>query len=487
MEDEDVNLLEPEKKRSVANKRKRPLFLFHHRSILTIIIVTATIGVVFSTTAATSEQNTSHPSFFNTVRRIVTSADKELVGEDSDRINFLLLGIGGAGHDGPELTDTIIFSSIRPSTREIGMMSIPRDLTVPIKGYGWRKINHVNAYGEQEEWGHGPELAAETIGEVLEQPVHYWAKVDFSGFEQLIDAIGGIDVYVDRTFTDPTYPLDDGEGNTTSLEFEEGWQNMDGELALKFVRSRHGNNSEGSDFARARRQQKVLLAVKKKVLSAGTLLNPARISRIIDTLRGNIQTNISTWEMIRLANLGDIFDTDSISNIVLDTRPDGPLYETTANGAYVILPKNNDWTPIQHLAENIFSAEEDLNQPLESQPRYVRVEIQNATGIVGLATQTAQILQSQGYEVVQVGNSATREESRTTIYDLSNGDNRAELLALQDFLSADVSLSAPGWLFVQEIIPDKLTITNKAARAAVTDESIDFLIVLGQSSANIIR
>lgn len=486
MGDGYINLLNDEQSGSRQNKQKRPFFLFG-RFILFVIAITAVVGIISSFVSSdTDNLSANHPTLFSTVKRIVTSADKELDGEDSDRINFLILGIGGEGHDGPELTDTIIFASVRPSTEEVGMMSIPRDLSVPIDGYGWKKINHINAYGEQDEAGSGPKLAAITTSEILDQEIHYWIKVDFQGFEDFIDAIGGLDIDVERSFTDTAYPIDDGNGTVITLEFEEGLQHIDGETALRFVRSRHGNNNEGSDFARAARQQKVILAVKKKILSPTTLLNPAKITRMIDTLKNNIKTNISTWEMVRLANLGNIFDSDNISNVVLTTAPGSPLYETYVNEAYVILPRNNDWSAVQKLARNIFSAEDEIASTPDAIPRDVRVEIQNATDVDGLAKQTGDFLAAQGYEVTQFGNSDQRLE-RTIIYDLSNGAHRAELVALQDYLSADVSISAPGWLLTQEIIPDQLTLTNEAAKNASSGESIDFLIILGQSGTNIIR
>jgi LCP family protein required for cell wall assembly len=466
-------------------KSKRPFFLFG-RFILLIVIATILVGLVSHFVSSDSENVSSdHPTLFSTVKRIVTSADRELDGEDSDRINFLVLGIGGEGHDGPELTDTIIFASVRPSTEEVGMMSIPRDLSVPIEGYGWQKINHVNAYGEQEDPGSGAGFAAETAGEILDQKIHYWIKVDFQGFEDFIDAIGGLDIDVERAFTDSTYPIDDGDGTVITLDFEDGLQHMDGETALRFARSRHGDNNEGSDFARAARQQKIILAVKKKLLSPTTLLNPTKIAKIIDTLKNNIQTNISTWEMMKLANIGNIFDSDRISNVVLTTAPGSPLYETYVNEAYVILPRNNDWTAIQKLAKNIFNAKDEIVGTPDAIPRNVRIEVQNATDIDGLAKQTCDFLAAQGYEIVSFGNSE-QKLSRTIIYDLSNGSHRTELIALQDYLSADVSLSAPGWLLTQEIIPDQLTVTNEV-QSVSDSKNIDFLIILGQSSANIIR
>ena len=485
MDEDQINLLE-DTSETVHSKGRRPFFLFR-RFTLSIIALTLIAGIVFSFTSNGDEDGTGHPSFFGTVRGLVVSADKELKGEEGDRVNFLILGIGGAGHDGPELTDTIILASVRPSTKEVGMLSIPRDLSVPLEGYGWRKVNHVNAYGEEQRNGYGPTLAAKTIGEVFDQPVHYWVKVDFKGFEEFIDAIGGVDIDVERTFTDPAYPIDDGEGTVIALEFAQGITHMDGETALRFVRSRHGNNNEGSDFARAARQQKVILAVKRKLLSPTTLLNPARIARLIDTFNDNIRTNMSTWEMIRFANLGNIFDSDEIGNVVLTTAPGSPLYETTVNGAYVILPRGNDWTPLQTIAENIFTADDEIIQLPDAAPRGIRIELQNGTDISGLATQAAALLALQGYEVGDVGNATVTNQERTLIYDLTDGAHKMELIALSDFLAADISLSAPGWLLSEGIVPDHLTLTNDSAKETALGEGVDFLIILGHSSVKVIR
>src|SRR5690349_1069076 len=115
---------------------------------------------------------------------------------------------------------------------------------------------------------------------------------------------------------------------------------MDGETALTYVRSRHGSNGEGSDFARSRRQQKVILAVKDKVFSAGTILNPARIGRILETLDANLATNLSTWELLRLADTFKDFDQTKLKSYVLDSSESSPLYATSLNGAYVLLPRN---------------------------------------------------------------------------------------------------------------------------------------------------
>ncbi len=490
-------------------------FSFFIRSLCMILVVIATLGVAFSyRVAQTSDKGNSfpHPSLFSTIRMIVTSDLRALQGEKNDRVNILLLGIGGTGHEGPQLTDTIIFASLEPSSNRAGLISIPRDLSVPIPGYGWRKINHANAFGEQDDQGHGPELAARVVGDILSQEIPYYIRVDFDGFSELIDDIGGVDIYVDRTFTDPEYPIDgrentecgettgasaEGEAITVSnyscrfeaLSFVQGWTHLDGTTALKYVRSRHGTNGEGSDFARARRQQNVLLAVKDKVFSAKTLLNPLRITRLMDTLRDNIKTNLSVGEFLRVAELLKSFDGAKLTSHVLDVEENSQLYAASVNGAYVLLPKNDDWRPLQELASNIFDAkaQAQIAQTTETKPRFVRVEIQNGTDVTGLAFKMSQLLDGNGFDIVKVGNAATRGYTHTVIYDLTNGKRSDALKALANFLDADVTLSATGYLLNGDILPKELSVTSDGYESLTTDTHIDFLVILGENSANLVR
>ncbi|MFH0927967.1 MAG: LCP family protein, partial [bacterium] len=180
--------------------------------------------------------------------------------DNTGRTNILLLGVGGYGHEGPQLSDTILLVSLDREDKKVGIISIPRDLSVEIPGYGERKINSANAYGEEKGQGEGPKLAAQVAESVFGMPVHYYVRVDFNAFQSIIDQIGGVDINVDRAFTDSQYPTNDYGVETIS--FNAGWQHMDGQTALKYSRSRHGTGGEGSDFARSARQQKILNAVK---------------------------------------------------------------------------------------------------------------------------------------------------------------------------------------------------------------------------------
>jgi len=539
--------------------RRSPV-LFFGRTLAIIVIIAATAGTVFSYQVdSTSDSTGSFPniSFISTLKHFVSSDERKLRGEENDRVNLLLMGIGGEGHDGPQLSDTIIFTSYRPSDGSLAMMSLPRDMTVPIPGYGYRKVNHANAYGEMNEPGAGPALASQVIGDVLDEEINYYVRVDFDGFAEFIDAIGGVDVYVDQSFSDYNYPTPGKEYDTCgfvesteeitpleatsasnpsteitvqqtpeptatvepapdqepseettveqpkpalgpnyscryeTLSFQEGWTHLDGITALKFARSRHGNNGEGSDFARSKRQQKIILAAKDKILSASTILNPSRITKMMETLKANVATNLDVWEILRLAKELKDMSSSEITHHVIDASTSSPLYATVVNGAYVLIPKNDDWSELQNITENIFTPDEDLTKSFakvaEEKPRFVRVEIQNGTNISGLAFKTSQLLDGQGFEVVKVGNAASRGYEHTVIYDLTNGQHTEELKALRDYLQADVTLSATGWMVSGDIVPKELTFSSNDYENLATQNDLDFLIIIGENASSLAK
>ncbi|PIX62523.1 hypothetical protein CO057_02950 [Candidatus Uhrbacteria bacterium CG_4_9_14_0_2_um_filter_41_50] len=450
--------------------------------------ITAIAGVAFSYSLSSeyNEDSGEYETFsiFSSLRTLVGADEKALTGEDDDRINFLFLGVGGDGHAGPELSDSIIFVSYRPSTGDVGMLSIPRDLVVPIPGYGYRKINHINAYGELEEEDYGAVWASEIIGDLLGQEIHYYVKADFNGFEDLINEIGGVNVYVETSFTDNTYPTEDDLIQTIS--FEEGWQMMDGETSLMFARSRHGSNGEGSDFARSDRQQKILVAIKDKLLSASTFLNPAKLNQLINTFQENVNTNLTFWEIMKLARDASDIDMSKITMTVLEPSDESSLYSTTINGAYVILPKRDDWSPIQQIAANILDSTDISNiaelNPSPESSLSATVEIQNGTSVSGLAFQASQLLSGPNFEVVTIGNADSKDYATTIIYDLTEGEKTEELAALKEFLEADVAMSPAGWIFSDDVVPRELTVETPQE----TDSEVDFLIILGENAESLV-
>lgn len=282
--------------------------------------------------------------FFDVWWGLLFNKGIDIKKNESGIVNILLLGIGGGTHDGPNLTDTIILASINPEKNTVNLISIPRDVYVPNLG---SKINKAYAVGQGKN-KQGIALVGSAIHAISGVKPDYTVVIDFSGFVKLIDLLGGIDVQVENTLDDYEYPVTGLEdalcdytedaiasfsaqiatGSATEpeifpcryshLHVEEGLQHMDGELALKFARSRHAIGREGTDFARSRRQQLVIDAVRNKVLSLGTLTNPVKIIGMINILASNINMNIEESEYDDFIKLAQKMKDAKISNYVID-------------------------------------------------------------------------------------------------------------------------------------------------------------------------
>ncbi len=362
-------------------------------------------------------------TLWENVKRLVGGNDKKLRGENENRINILILGQGGAKHDGPYLTDTIMVVSLKPDTKQIALISLPRDMLVPIPGFGLRKINSANAYGETRGPKQGAYLASEVVEKILNIPIHYYARLSFRGFAKVIDDLGGIPITIERPFSDAQYPTDNN--GTTVVNFDSGWQILSGERALQYVRSRHGNNGEGSDFARAKRQQKVLLALKEKLISPATYLNPSLALKLYRTLSDSIETDLDASEAARLVQLARDVDLDNIITRVFDTSPGGLLKETIGpDGSYILLPIISDYSELQTAAKNIF----DISQVTKEKTRLV---VENGTNSSGLAEAVSTSLEVQGFKVVRFGNAPHNNFPRTLLYDYTNGAKPASRESLE--------------------------------------------------------
>lgn len=224
---------------------------------------------------------------------------KENLKNTNSYTNLVLLGVGGEGHKAPDLTDSIIFVSINLETMKVITLPIPRDIWVNTMK---AKVNTAYHYGNERRQGGGLDLAKSAVAEITGQPTHYAFVLNFDGFIKAIDSIGGIEVEVERTFDDYKYPIpgnediEPEEDRYEHLHFDKGWQEMDGETALKFSRSRYAEGDEGTDFARSARQQKIINAFLDKVFSTETLLHPSTVKEILEKLQASIDTDIQKEE-----------------------------------------------------------------------------------------------------------------------------------------------------------------------------------------------
>jgi len=269
---------------------------------------------------------------------------------DPNRINLLLLGMRGEGDpNGGLLSDSIILVSIQKSTGKIALISIPRDLYVTIPGTEQKaKINAAHACGEEKKPGGGGIIYSKAIvSEVTGLYIDYAVSVDHQAFKEAVDAIGGIDIYLDKPFIE-----DKQFTNELVLNLPAGENHLDGETALFYVRSRYTT----SDFDRMKRQQRVLVSVKNKVLSMGVLANPVRVFSLLDILGRNVRTDMGANEIQQMISFAAKADASSIKTRIFDTTPEGFLYSTYAdNGAYILLPKSGDYSEIQNACKNIFN------------------------------------------------------------------------------------------------------------------------------------
>lgn len=438
---------------------------------------------IFSKTILTSGDKTlswmSQIPVISQLMHLAESADKKLKGEDRDRINIVLLGMGGENHDGGYLTDTIILASLKPSEKKISLISIPRDMTVPIENMGWRKINHINAYAEFEKEGSGGLAVSQALSDILDTPIDYYVRIDFQGFVNIIDEVGGINIYVDNAFNDYRYPIsgmesaENYDSRFEHLSFKEGWQKMDGKLALKYSRSRHAAGIEGSDFSRAKRQQKVIQAVKDKLMDKSMLLRPHILTNIYNEFQDNVSTNLKIWELIKLWDMFKDVDKDNISSKVLDNGPNGLLYNSISQeGAYVLLPRSGDFTEVQYFVNDVFSeAPQEKKGKVEVDG--AKLEVRNGTWINGLASKTALDLEKYGFDVVRIGNSSRQNFQTSVIYDLTYGEKLDSLSVLKTKIGANVLFTMPQWLM--DDIKKDLSVEANPIQP-------DFILILGQDA-----
>lgn len=306
--------------------------------------------------------------------------------------SILLLGYGGANHEGGFLTDSIVVAKIRPRDEEVDLISVPRDLWVkiPINDEETvdKKINEAFSIGMNDKKypnkkveftgkAEGGELAKKVISEVLGFKIDYFASIGFDGFIKIIDNLGGIDIKVVRTFDDPKYPIEanikDTCGKTDeevtaltatmsgekledqfpcryeNLHFNRGWQHMNGATALKFARSRH-SPTNGGDFNRAERQKLVINAVKDRVINIDFI---PKIIPTFNILSRYIMTDIDFATMNELvAKLPQLSEYKIVSIALTDKNVLTNGVATT--GQFILLPKSGEdnWEEIHQFIEN---------------------------------------------------------------------------------------------------------------------------------------
>jgi len=282
--------------------------------------------------------------------------------------NFLILGIRGEGTDSPNLADTIIVLSYDHSTKTPTMVSVPRDLWVPsIQA----KINTAFYYGEQKVPSAGIQMAEGAVLEDLGIPIHYTAIINFTIFKETIDLLGGIDVNINPGFSDTEFPILGMENaqplsaRFETVTFATGSAHMNGETTLKFVRSRHATGDEGTDFARSKRQQQVISALRQKMLTPAFLLDKNKLDAFFVILNRNLKTNITQNLYPTLAKIALDARNNPVRSVTFSDQPDENgltiLYNPPTRqykGEWVLIPKDNNWSALKKYLDNLLKGKQ---------------------------------------------------------------------------------------------------------------------------------
>ena len=263
------------------------------------------------------------------------------------RINAIFLGIPGKGNNAPNLTDTLMVMSIDEKTKQGFLLSIPRDLLVTIPGTSlYTKVNTL--YQKK-----GIDSVQTILNEITGLNFDYNVVIDLRGVKKIIDQVGGIDVLVEKTIYDPLFP---GPNNSYQLfALKSGWQHLDGETALKYIRTRHDPTG---DFARMRRQQQVLTALQEKISSLHPVWNLGVVLSIWQTLISHFKTNLTLKNIKNFWEITKEIDLEKIEFKVLDPTTGLLVPGHTILGnqrAYILRPKAglNNYSEIKNFIKTL--------------------------------------------------------------------------------------------------------------------------------------
>jgi LCP family protein required for cell wall assembly len=364
----------------------------------------------------------------------------KLKGEDTGRVNILLAGNSAddAGHNGGELTDSIMLVSIDTKNHKAWLLSIPRDLWVDIGGEGHQKINAAYVQGKEEDFHEdgyaegGMGQLEQVVSESFGLPINYYALINYNAFKDGVDAVGGIDVTIKSE--DPRGLYDPNIDWTTGgplVKLSNGRHHLNGQQALDLARARgDAYNSYGfaqSDFARTSNQRMMMIALKDKAISAGTLANPAKVSSLADALGDNVKTDFEISEVRRLYDIMKDIPSSNIQSLSLnDVDGESLLASYTAPGGQsALIPAAglDDFSDIQ-----AFINRQTSDNPVVQEG--ATVVVLNGTSSAGLAGKIKSQLSSQNINVKKAGDADNSSHATTTIIDNSKGKMPATRAAL---------------------------------------------------------
>lgn len=366
----------------------------------------------------------------------------KLKGEDDGRVNILLAGNSAddPGHDGANLTDSIMLISIDTRHNKMFMLSIPRDLWVDVDDSGHQKINEAYVTGQDNGFSAsgypkgGMGQLEQVVSRDLNIPIDYYALIDYQALKQSVDAVGGIDITIKSNDPRGIYdPNIDWTNHQVLAKYSNGTHHLDGEQALDLARARgdayNSYGFDGSDFDRTEHQREMLSALKSKAVSAGVISNPAKLSSLSDAIGNNVKTDFTLPEVHRLYDLTKNINGGNVKSLSLNDAAGKNLLMSyaTPQGQSALVPSAG--------VDNWYEIQSYVNQQTSSNPivqEGANVVVLNGTTTDGLATKAKQKLNGNHIIVSKVGD-AEGSHPTTSIIDNSGGKmpaTKAELIKL---------------------------------------------------------
>ncbi len=418
------NVIKPKKKKW---SRKRKVVT----TVLIILLIILGLGGWYGSRILSSIDKVFHGNIFSDVQSLFTTT--KLKGERQGRVNILLAGYQGTVSDEGPLTDSIMIVSIDTKNNTAFTMSIPRDLWINIPNLGYNRINAANTNANFSQSGYFKGGMGQ-LQQVIEQdfgiPIDYYALIDYTAFQDAVNAVGGININIQspdpRGLYDPN--VDKAHGGPVRLP--NGNVHLDGLQALALALARgdspYAYGFPLSDINRTQHQRQMLIALEQKALSAGVLTNPVSVTRLFSALSNNVRTDLNLPDALRLAQLAKIVNVSKIQSFGLSYSGSNPLLTTyNASGQDVLIPKAglNNFSQIQHYYLQITS-----NNPVVQED--ASVSILNGSNVPDLAHTEAKALTSVGFNVVYVGNASTNYTA-SMVLDNSSGSkpNSSKYLA----------------------------------------------------------
>lgn len=433
-------------------------------------LVTVSLIILFGGFLGWKLQRNTSKIFGGNILQLFSAS--KLKGEDKGRVTILLTGnsTDDPGHEGAELTDSIMLISIDTVNKDALIVSIPRDLWVE---YGtsdcWvgqeGKINAAYVCGKQSGFRQDgyPDGGIGLLEKIIEKDfgidINYYVKINYTAFKQAVNAVGGIDITINTGDPRGLYDGNISKQDGGPLKLSNGTQRIDGQTALNLARARCDTVCYGftrGDFDRTEHQRQMLVSLKNEALSAGVLASPTKISSLMDTVGDNVETDFKANEIRRLYDLGKEVKDQNLKSIGLADDDINLVKTGMINGQSTVQPVMGiyDFSQIRAYMKRLTS-----NDPVAKEG--ATVAVLNGSGVNGQARKQADILADKGIIVKSVANTANQQSATTII--IFNTQKKAAKAYLEK----------------------QFSVTSTSSTAAYPDAKsyqVDFVIILGSNS-----